>query len=61
MEWKSLQDKGVLLYRNVKQVRTNFEKVGSSSNSARKPSLSGARGSDEEIQQSLISLYLKDD
>jgi len=50
MEWKSLQDKGVLLYRNVKSVRTNFERVAAAPSPRRQAMISlGGPQIEEEI------------
>lgn len=55
-EWRSLQEKGLLLYRDVKFVRTNFDNV---SGGSKKPGPDGEEG--ETMQETLISLYLKED
>lgn len=57
-EWRSLQDKGLLLYRGVKLVRTNFYNIVDEENS-KLSDITGNR--DEKVQESLISLYLKED
>jgi len=51
-EWRSLQEKGLLLYREVKCVRTNFESLAT-----KKVTTS----EEQMMQESLISLYLKND
>ena len=55
-EWRSLQEKGLLLYRDVKFVRTNFDNV---SGGSKKLGAEGEEG--ETMQETLISLYLKED
>ena len=50
-EWRSLQEKGLLLFRDVKFVRTNFEATG----------LTKQTTLEDEVQESLISLYLKEE
>ena len=54
-EWRSLQEMGLLLYRDVKFVRTNFDNVSGGS----KKLGEGEEG--ETMQETLISLYLKED